>query len=80
VEVERAIRRLPSVTEPGRSLQRLYIGHAQESKMDGQGRILIPPELRDFASLDKKVVLVGQANKFELWDEAAWNKIREDSL
>ncbi len=80
VEVERAIRRLPSITEPGRSLQRLYIGHAQDTKMDGQGRILIPPELRDFASLDKKVVLVGQANKFELWDEAAWNKCRDESL
>jgi len=80
VEVERAIRRLPSITEPGRSLQRLYIGHAQDAKMDGQGRILIPPELREFASLDKKVVLVGQANKFELWDETRWNKCRDESL
>ena len=40
--------------------------------MDGAGRILVPPALRQYAGLDHRVVLVGQGNKFELWDEARW--------
>ena len=36
------------------------------------GRILVPPALRQYARLDKHVVLVGQGRKFELWDEAQW--------
>jgi len=40
--------------------------------LDGAGRILVPPPLRQFAALDKHVVLVGQGKKFELWDEAKW--------
>ncbi|RDH87917.1 MAG: cell division/cell wall cluster transcriptional repressor MraZ [endosymbiont of Escarpia spicata] len=63
-----------------RNLQRLYIGHAHEIDMDGQGRILLPPELREFAGLEKKVALVGQGKKFELWDEAAWSRQRDDWL
>jgi len=47
-------------------LQRLYIGHAQEVGMDGQGRVLLPPALRSFAALDKHVSLVGQGKKFDL--------------
>ena len=37
-----------------------------------RGRILVPPALRRYASLDRRVVLVGQGRKFELWDDAAW--------
>ena len=42
--------------------------------MDGAGRILVPPALRQYAGLDHRVVLVGQGNKFELWDEAKWQQ------
>ena len=42
--------------------------------MDGTGRILVPPALRDYAGLDHHVVLVGQGNKFELWDDAKWQQ------
>jgi MraZ protein len=48
--------------------------------MDAQGRVLMPPPLREFAGLDKLVVLIGQGNKFELWDEARWNELREGWL
>ena len=48
--------------------------------MDGQGRILIPAPLREFARLDKHMVLVGQGNKFELWDEQTWHQLREQWL
>ena len=63
---------LSSFNEKIRSLQRLLVGHADDVEIDAAGRILVPPELRRYASLDKRVVLVGQGQKFELWDEAQW--------
>ncbi|MCU7796806.1 MAG: division/cell wall cluster transcriptional repressor MraZ [Candidatus Thiodiazotropha sp. (ex Semelilucina semeliformis)] len=78
LEIEEKLKALPSFDEAARNLQRLYIGNAHEIDMDGQGRILLPQELRKFAKLDKKVALVGQINKFELWDEEIWNA-RQDA-
>lgn len=63
---------LSSFSEPIRSLQRLLVGHADDVEMDSAGRILVPPALRQYASLGHRVVLVGQGNKFELWDETRW--------
>lgn len=80
IEIERKLDQLPSFDDKARSLQRLYIGHAQEVDMDSQGRVLLPPALRRFASLDKRVALVGQGKKFELWEEEAWNGNRDDWL
>ncbi len=57
-----------------RGLQRLLVGHADDVEVDGNGRILVPPALRQYAALDHHVVLVGQGNKFELWDEAKWQE------
>lgn len=55
-----------------RALQRFLVGHAEDVVMDAAGRVLISSTLRDYAKLDKRVMLVGQGNKFELWDEARW--------
>ena len=65
---------LSSFNEQIRGLQRLLVGHADEVDMDGTGRILVPPALRQYAGLDHRVVLVGQGSKFELWDEAKWQQ------
>lgn len=65
---------LSSFSEQIRGLQRLLVGHADEIEMDGAGRILVPPALREFARLDHDVVLVGQGSKFELWDNAKWEE------
>ncbi len=78
LDIEEKLKKLPSFDEASRNLQRLYIGNAHDIDMDGQGRILLPQELRKFANLDKKVALVGQINKFELWDEETWNA-RQDA-
>ena len=72
-EIERKLVRLPNQNRRARHLQRMLIGHATELDMDSHGRILIPPRLREFAQLEKRVVLAGVGNKFEIWDEAAWN-------
>ena len=76
-EVERKLNRLPNLNKQARRLQRLMIGYASEVEMDGNGRVLLPKELRAFAGLEKQVVLLGQGNKFELWDETRWNDNRD---
>jgi MraZ protein len=48
--------------------------------MDSHGRILVPPTLREWAGLDKRVRMVGQIKKFELWDEDVWASRREELL
>jgi MraZ protein len=63
---------LSSFNEQTRGLQRLIVGHADDVEMDGAGRILVSPALRQYAALDHRVVLVGQGNKFEVWDESRW--------
>jgi len=55
-----------------RALQRFLVGHAEDVVMDAAGRVLISPTLRGYAVLDKRVMLVGQGNKCEVWDEARW--------
>lgn len=60
-----------------RALQRFLVGHAEDVAMDAAGRVLISPILRNHAALDKRVMLVGQGNKFEIWDEARWQSQQE---
>src|ERR1700681_2036109 len=70
--IQKRLMALSSFNDKIRGLQRLLVGHADDVELDGAGRILVPPALRKFAALDKRVVLVGQGNKFELWDEEQW--------
>ena len=79
-DIERKLSKLSSLDKKVKRLQRLLIGHATECEMDSQGRVLIAEPLRNFAGLEKRVVLVGQGNKFEIWDEDTWNKSRDEWL
>jgi len=63
-----------------RSLQRLLLGYAQDVQMDSAGRILIAPELRQAAGLEREVLLMGMASHFELWDNARWERQEADDL
>ena len=58
-------------------LKRLLVGFARDEEMDAAGRVLIAPELRSFAQLEKQVHLVGQGDHFELWSDAGWQKQQE---
>lgn len=73
-EIERKLVRLPNQNKRTRTLQRMLLGHATELEIDKSGRILIPPRLREFANLEKRVVLAGLGNKFEIWNEEAWEQ------
>ena len=74
------LNRLSSFNPKSRALQRLLVGHAEDVMMDSAGRVLISPVLRSYASLDKSVMLIGQGNKFELWDEAKWQAQQQAAL
>ncbi|MBX5460901.1 MAG: division/cell wall cluster transcriptional repressor MraZ [Steroidobacteraceae bacterium] len=76
-QIERKLMSLPSMNAQARKLQRLMVGHATDVELDGHGRVLVPPELREFASLEQRGMLIGQGNRFELWDETRWNGRRD---
>ncbi len=71
-KLENTISKLPTLNKMAVKLRRFLIGNASECEMDGQGRLLLPEKLRTFSGMEKRVVLVGQLNKFEIWNETAW--------
>jgi len=71
---------LANIRSDIRTVQRLLIGHASDLELDSQGRLLIPKLLRDYAQLDKKLILLGQGNKVEIWNEQIWNERLGDWL
>ena len=71
--VKSQIDALPNMSRAVRRLQRLMLGHAVAAEIDAAGRILIPPTLRRHAYLEKKLMLIGQGKKLELWSEERWN-------
>jgi MraZ protein len=79
-DVEHKVARLPTLKGNNVKLQRLLLGNAQEVDMDSQGRILLSSDLRDYAGLEKRVSMVGQGRKFEIWSESAWLAMREEWL
>jgi MraZ protein len=73
-KLELTISKLPTLNKTAVKLKRFLIGNASECEMDGQGRLLIPEKLRTFSAMDKKIVLVGQLNKFEIWNDVSWDE------
>lgn len=74
------LQRLPNIRGPGRILQRLLIGHATDMELDANGRVLLPQMLREHARLERKLVVVGQGNKIEIWSESNWQERMENWL
>ena len=60
------------IQKNSRRVQRLLVGHAEDIQMDKNGRILISQPLRVIAELDKKVTMIGQGKKFEIWGNDHW--------
>ena len=65
--------RLNALPASADGLRRLYIGSATEVAIDAGSRVLLPPELREWAGLQKEVVFMGLGNRFELWDKARYD-------
>ncbi|MEF8730615.1 MAG: cell division/cell wall cluster transcriptional repressor MraZ [Candidatus Accumulibacter phosphatis] len=66
-----------SMNPQSAAIKRLLVGNAREETMDAAGRLLVAPELRQFAELEKQVWLVGQGSHFEIWSDLGWQKQQE---
>lgn len=78
-EIENSFSRANLVNRSIRNFQRFFIAGAMEVNLDKQGRILIPPHLRDYAKLDRDVVLAGVGRKFEIWDQKRFSGQMEET-
>ena len=76
--IEEKFRNVPLTTKDARKFSRFFFAGAATCELDKQGRILVPGNLRDFAGLEKDVVLVGVASRIEIWSKAKWDGITED--
>ena len=63
-----------SLNPQATSIKRLLVGNARDETLDSAGRLLIAPELRQFAGLEKQVWLVGLGSHFEIWSDIGWQK------
>ena len=78
--IEDKLASLSDFDKQSRRTKQMMRGYATDCQLDGQGRILIPKELRAYADLTKQAVILGQGNKFEIWNEKAWEAQRDEWL
>jgi MraZ protein len=78
--IQAKIEALPSYNPSARRIQRLLIGHATDIELDANGRILLSQPLREYAQLEKEIILLGQGKKLELWSKDLWNSRRDDYI
>jgi MraZ protein len=76
--VEAKLNELSDTNPYTKKLKRLMVGNAMEVDLDSAHRLLIKPVLREYAGIEKKVVLMGQGKKFELWNEERYLASLED--
>ena len=72
--IQSKIMQLSSFDKKSSGLQRLLVGYAEDSIVDGAGRLLISQALRDFADIQKTIMFVGQGTHFEIWNQEIWNQ------
>lgn len=78
--IEEKISKFSTMNPDERRIQRLLIGYANDAIMDKSGRVLIAPTLRQYANLDKEIMLVGQRNRIEIWSQDTWFAQVEEDL
>lgn len=78
--IESKLMSLSSFDKQSSGLQRLLVGHAEDIELDSAGRLLVSSTLRQFANLDKQLMLVGQGSHFELWNVEAWHAQLERAI
>jgi MraZ protein len=78
-EFEKTVASKPQFNDSVKILKRFYISGAVECPIDKQGRIILPPTLRDYAEIKKDVIIVGQVNTIEIWNKEHWDAIFKTS-
>nr|WP_318683596.1 division/cell wall cluster transcriptional repressor MraZ [uncultured Acetatifactor sp.] len=76
---EQKLTALPLINKEARKFARFFLAGAAQVEADKQGRILLPASLREFAGLDKDVVLVGVGSRIEIWSREKWEDINSDT-
>ena len=71
---EEKLRALPLTNKSARTFSRFFVAGAASCELDKQGRILVPATLREFAGLEKDVVLTGNINRIEIWSKEKWSE------
>lgn len=69
---------LSDMNPRSKRLKRIMIGYSCTVEIDASGRLLVPPTLREYAEMDKKIMLVGLMKKFEVWSEERWSAVLND--
>lgn len=72
---ERKVSDLNDFEEDSRNFRRRFLGGVTEIELDGAGRMLIPPSLKEYAGITKDITLIGIGNTIELWDTAKYNQL-----
>ena len=71
---EKKLRALPLTNKNARTFTRFFVAGATNCELDRQGRVLVPQPLREFAGLEKEVVLTGNLNRIEVWSKEKWSE------
>jgi len=78
--IEGKLAALSDFDKQSRRAKQMMRGYATDCRLDSQGRILLAQELREYAGIRKQAVILGQGNKFEIWDQANWEDQRDQWL
>ncbi|KUO52491.1 MAG: division/cell wall cluster transcriptional repressor MraZ [Desulfitibacter sp. BRH_c19] len=70
--IEKKLKNLPFTKADARAFVRFFFSGANECELDKQGRILLPSNLREYAKLDKDVVIIGVSSRIEIWSREVW--------
>lgn len=73
-KIEEKFSRIPMTTKDARKFSRFFFAGASDCELDKQGRTLIPSTLREFAGLEKEVVMVGVLTRIEIWSKERWDE------
>ena len=73
-DLEEKLRSLPLTNKNARKITRFLVSGAASCEMDKQGRILVPSALREYAGLEKEVVVTGNLERVEIWDKTKWTE------
>lgn len=77
--VEDKLKSLPMTNKDARAFVRFFFAGACECELDKQGRILMPNNLKDYAKIDKELVIIGVSTRIEIWSREEWNKFNSDA-
>ncbi|WP_028307459.1 division/cell wall cluster transcriptional repressor MraZ [Desulfitibacter alkalitolerans] len=76
--IEKKLKNLPFTKADARAFVRFFFSGANECELDKQGRILLPSNLREYAKLDKDVVIIGVSSRIEIWSKEVWESYSQN--